>query len=54
MARPIAVEIANASFAARAHTVWGATSVASDSTHFGAFDQNVFTESAADRADQQR
>lgn len=43
VARSIAVEIA---FAARAHTVWGAgsTAVASDSTHFGAFDQNIFTE----------
>ena len=42
----IATEIANATFAARAQTVWGAgsTAVASDSTHFGAFDQNIFTE----------
>jgi len=42
----IATEIANATFAARARTVWGAgsTAVASDSTHFGAFDQNIFTE----------
>ena len=42
----IAVEIANATFAARAQTAWGAgsTVVASDSTHFGAFDQNIFTE----------
>ena len=40
------MEIANATFAARAQTVWGAgsTVVASDSTHFGAFDQNIFTE----------
>lgn len=46
VARMIAVEIANATFAARAHTIWGAgsTAVASDSTHFGAFDQNIFTE----------
>jgi len=38
VARTIAVEIANATFAARAQTVWGAgsTAVASDSTHFGA------------------
>jgi TnpA family transposase len=46
VARTIATEIANATFAARAQTVWGAgsTAVASDSTHFGAFDQNIFTE----------
>jgi len=46
VARMIAVEIANATFAVRAHTVWGAgsTAVASDSTYFGAFDQNLFTE----------
>ena len=46
VARTIAVEIANATFAARAQSVWGAGSsaVASDSTHFGAFDQNIFTE----------
>jgi len=46
VARAIAVEIANATFAARAQTIWGAgsTAVASDSTHFGAFDQNIFTE----------
>jgi hypothetical protein len=46
VARMIAVEIANPTFAVRAHTVWGAgsTAVASDSTHFGAFDQNIFTE----------
>ena len=45
VARAIAIEIANATFAARSHTVWGAgsTAVASDSTHFGAFDQNIFT-----------
>ncbi|MGH3518510.1 MAG: Tn3 family transposase [Haloechinothrix sp.] len=42
----IAIEIANATFAARQHTIWGkgSTAVASDSTHFGAFDQNIFTE----------
>nr|WP_308203826.1 Tn3 family transposase [Frankia gtarii] len=42
----MAVEIANATFASRAQTIWGAGSsaVASDSTHFGAFDQNIFTE----------
>jgi TnpA family transposase len=46
VARAIAVEIANATFASRAQTIWGAgsTAVASDSTHFGAFDQNIFTE----------
>ena len=45
-ARAIAIEIANATFAARAAGIWGAgsTAVASDSTHFGAFDQNIFTE----------
>jgi Tn3 transposase DDE domain len=45
-ARAIAVEIANATFAVRARAIWGAgsTAVASDSTHFGAFDQNIFTE----------
>lgn len=46
VARTIATQIANATFAAREHAVWGrgTTSVASDSTHFGAFDQNIFTE----------
>lgn len=46
VARVVAVEIANATFAARRGSVWGAGSsaVASDSTHFGAFDQNIFTE----------
>ncbi|WP_049795707.1 Tn3 family transposase [Frankia sp. EAN1pec] len=46
LARTVAVEIANATFAVRAQQVWGAgsTAVASDSTHFGAFDQNIFTE----------
>lgn len=46
VARAMAVEIANATFAARRPEVWGAgsTAVASDSTHFGAFDQNIFTE----------
>lgn len=44
VARSIAVEITNATFAARAQAVWGAgsTAVASDSTHFDAFDQNIF------------
>lgn len=46
VARTLATEIANATFAARRASVWGAGSsaVASDSTHFGAFDQNIFTE----------
>lgn len=46
VARALAVEIANATFATRQHTIWGtgSTAVASDSTHFGAFDQNIFSE----------
>ncbi|MDX6240057.1 MAG: hypothetical protein QOG10_4877 [Kribbellaceae bacterium] len=46
VARVIATEIANATFAARRQQVWGtgSSAVASDSTHFGAFDQNIFTE----------
>ena len=45
-ARRIAIEIANATFAARRTSIWGesSTAIASDSTHFGAFDQNIFTE----------
>jgi Tn3 transposase DDE domain len=45
-ARRIAIEIANATFAARRMSLWGAgsTAVASDSMHFGSFDQNIFTE----------
>ncbi|WP_404870768.1 Tn3 family transposase [Kitasatospora griseola] len=45
-ARQIAVEIANATFAARDSDLWGAgsTAVASDSTHFRSWDQNLFTE----------
>ncbi|WP_206050665.1 Tn3 family transposase [Nocardioides speluncae] len=44
--RAMATEIANATFAVRQAGVWGAGSsaVASDSTHFGALDQNIFTE----------
>lgn len=40
------MEIANATFAARQETVWGqgTTTVASDSTHFKAWDRNIFTE----------
>ncbi len=46
VARAMATHIANATFAVRRQQVWGAGSsaVASDSTHFGAFDQNIFTE----------
>jgi TnpA family transposase len=46
VARTIDIDIANATFAVRASRVWGAgsTAVASDSTHFSAFDQNIFTE----------
>ena len=46
VAQAIAVEIANATFASRDPEVWGVGSsvVASDSTHFRAYDQNIFTE----------
>jgi TnpA family transposase len=46
VAQAIAIAIANATFAARDEGVWGtpSTSVASDSTHFRAWDQNLFTE----------
>ena len=45
-ARRIAIDIANATFAARRMSLWGtgSTAVASDSMHFGSFDQNIFTE----------
>jgi TnpA family transposase len=45
-ARAVAVQLANATFAARQPHVWGesTTTVASDSTHFRAYDQNLFTE----------
>ena len=45
-ARLIAAQIANATFAARQTWLWGegSTAVASDSTHFSALDQNIFTE----------
>ncbi|MGW2755828.1 transposase [Streptomyces sp. NPDC001273] len=45
-AQQIAVEIANATFAARDAGLWGlgSTAVASDSTHFRSWDQNLFTE----------
>jgi Tn3 transposase DDE domain len=44
--RDAARAIANATFAARHAWLWGqgTTAVASDSTHFSAFDQNIFTE----------
>jgi TnpA family transposase len=45
-AQLIATEIANATFAARDQGLWGqgSTAVASDSTHFRSWDQNLFTE----------
>lgn len=45
-AREVAKAIANATFTARQTTLWGegTTAVASDSTHFSSFDQNIFTE----------
>jgi len=45
-ARSIAVQIADATFAARHERLWGAgsTAVASDSTHVRALDQNILTE----------
>ncbi len=44
--RRAAARIANATFAARRAAIWGqgTTAVASDSTHFGSYDQNIFTE----------
>ena len=44
--RQAARVIANATFAARRAWLWGdgSTAVASDSTHFKAWDQNIFTE----------
>ena len=44
--RSFAIEIANATFAARDPQVWGQTSttVGSDSKHIGALDQNILTE----------
>ena len=44
--RETARAIANATFASRQAWLWGqgTTAVASDSTHFTAFDQNIFTE----------
>ncbi|MBZ4318777.1 Tn3 family transposase [Streptomyces sp. SCA2-4] len=45
-ARAIAIQIANATFAARSTELWGqgSTAVASDSTHVRAYDQHLFTE----------
>jgi len=45
-AQAVAIGIANATFAARQQTIWGegSTAVASDSTHFRSYDQNIFTE----------
>jgi len=45
-AQAVAIGIANATFAARQRTIWGegSTAVASDSTHFRSYDQNIFTE----------
>ncbi|WIV52959.1 Tn3 family transposase [Amycolatopsis nalaikhensis] len=45
-AQSFTAAIANATFAARQETIWGAGTgaVASDSTHIGAFDQNLFTQ----------
>lgn len=44
--RAAAATLANATFTARQQTIWGegTTTVASDSTHFRAYDQNLFTE----------
>lgn len=45
-ARSIAVQVADATFAARRQSLWGAgsTAVGSDSTHVCALDQNLLTE----------
>ena len=45
-ARLAAIQLADATFAARDPVIWGqsTTTVASDSTHFRAYDQNLFTE----------
>lgn len=46
IAQDIAIAIANATFTARDTELWGesTTTVASDSTHVRAYDQNIFTE----------
>jgi Tn3 transposase DDE domain/Domain of unknown function (DUF4158) len=45
-AQRVGIEIANATFRVRRASIWGegSTAVASDSTHFGSWDQNIFTE----------
>ncbi len=45
-ARLAAIQLADATFAARDPAIWGqsTTTIASDSTHFRAYDQNLFTE----------
>jgi len=45
-AQTVAIGIANATFLARQHSLWGegSTAVASDSTHVRCYDQNIFTE----------
>lgn len=45
-ARMVAIAIADSTFAVRDHALWGSgcTAVASDSTHFRSWDQNLFTE----------
>ena len=46
LVRTLAIDIANATFAVRQQALWGggSSAVASDSTHFGAWDQNLLTE----------
>jgi hypothetical protein len=46
LVRALAIDIANATFGSRQASLWGSGSsaVASDSTHFGAWDSNIFTE----------
>lgn len=46
VAQALAIDIANATFRARQPEVWGtgSSAVASDSTHLGALNQNIFTE----------
>ena len=46
VARTVAIAIADATFAVRHRGLWGerSTAVASDSTHFRCWDQNLFTE----------
>ncbi len=45
-AQTVAIGVANATFAARQQSLWGdgSTAVASDSTHFRSYHQNIFTE----------